>query len=331
MLEILLPVVTLEGLQTAAFVVLGALLIDGVVGDPVWFYRHVPHPIVIIGKLIERLEAVIFRANHRPTRQTIGGAILVFVCLVVFGAAAIAVAVLCSQFSGGDIVLMIVGSIFLAGHSLFNHVSEVAAGLAKSVAEGRIAVAKIVGRDPNSLDEAGIARAAIESLAENFSDGVVAPVFWFVLFGFPGLVVYKVINTLDSMIGHRNERYEWFGKFAARLDDAVNWPAARLSGLLLALAAIVYPGFRGRSAIQAMFRDARKHKSLNAGWPEAAMAGAIHVALAGPRVYDGVRVEDVWMGDGEQDISASDIRRALKLYAVANVIMLGMLAVIWLL
>ena len=182
---------------------------------------------------------------------------------------------------------------------------------------GRQSIAKIVGRDPDALDEAAICRAAIESLAENASDGVTAPAFWYLLGGLPGMIAYKAINTADSMIGHMSERYRAFGWAAAKLDDLVNLPASRLTGLMFIAAAAVVPGASASSAWRAFRRDARLHRSPNAGWPEAAMAGALGLRLAGPRVYDGVVVDDHWMGDGRAEATPEDIDRALTIYRTA--------------
>jgi adenosylcobinamide-phosphate synthase len=199
-------------------------------------------------------------------------------------------------------------------------VRAVAAGLDQGLAEGRRAVSRIVGRDPDRLDAPAVARAAIESLAENLSDGVVAPLFWAVLLGLPGIVAYKAINTLDSMVGHKSPRHLAFGWASARADDLVNLLPARLTGLLLALAA----GRAAARAWRAMRRDAGLHRSPNAGWPEAAMAGALGLRLAGPRVYGGNRVEDAWMGDGRAEATAADIRRGLGLAWRAWALLLGL-------
>ncbi len=177
----------------------------------------------------------------------------------------------------------------------------------------------IVGRDPASLDEHGVARAAVESLAENFSDGVVAPAFWYLLFGLPGIAAYKAINTLDSMIGYKSPAYLHFGTVAARLDDAANLVPARLSGLLISLAAVFMKGAGASAAFSSMLRDAGKHRSPNAGWPEAALAGALDLKLAGPRKYKDETVDAPFIGPGTPDLGATDIRRALKLYAIACV------------
>jgi adenosylcobinamide-phosphate synthase len=214
----------------------------------------------------------------------------------------------------GFVLVSFLGASFPAQRSLYAHVKSVADALdQEGVVGGRRAVSMIVGRNPAHLDVAGIARAAIESLAENFSDGVVAPAFWLAVGGLPGGALYKAVNTADSMIGHRSERYHAFGWAAARLDDLVNLPASRLSALWLGLAAAL-TGNDLRGAVRAVIRDAGKHRSPNAGWPEAAVAGALGLQLAGPRVYGETLVDDAFMGDGRRDAGSNDIRRALKLY-----------------
>ena len=187
----------------------------------------------------------------------------------------------------------------------------------------------IVGREPASLDAFGVARAAIESLAENFIDGVVAPVFWYLLLGLPGLLAYKTANTLDSMIGHRTPRYRDFGWAAARFDDALNLVPAPLSGLLLVTAAAFAKGGRPGRALMIMLRDGRKHHSPNAGWSESAIAGALGLALAGPRRYPEGLVADPWLGDGTARAATPDIARALRLYRLACLILGGLLFGAW--
>jgi adenosylcobinamide-phosphate synthase len=215
----------------------------------------------------------------------------------------------------------VAASALIAQRSLDEHVTAVARGLEEGGLEaGRRAVGMIVGRDTAALDEAGVSRAAIESLAENYSDGVVAPLFWLLAGGLPGAGLYKAINTADSMIGHKSERYFAFGWAAARLDDLVNLPASRLSALLLVAAAAVTTGANAHGAAQAVRKDARRHRSPNAGWPEAAMAGALGFALAGPRSYGGTMIDDAWMGSGRSDLGPTDIRRALRLVRTAHVI-----------
>jgi adenosylcobinamide-phosphate synthase len=232
----------------------------------------------------------------------------------------------------GFILAVVIVAALIAAGSLDQHVRAVAAALRNDgLAGGRQRIAKIVGRDPEVLDQAAICRAAIESLAENASDGVTAPALWYLIGGLPGMIAYKAINTADSMIGHMSERYQAFGWAAAKLDDLVNWPASRLTGLIFIAAASVVPGTSASSAWQAFCRDARLHRSPNAGWPEAAMAGALGLRLAGPRVYDGVLVQDHWMGDGRAEATVEDIERALTIYRTAFAGTLLIVAVIgWL-
>ncbi|MGH6825292.1 cobalamin biosynthesis protein CobD/CbiB, partial [Methyloceanibacter sp.] len=220
-------------------------------------------------------------------------------------------------------------STLVAQRSLYVHVEAVADALdAHGLKAGREAVAKIVGRDPDTLDEAGVARSAIESLAENFSDGVVAPSVWGVLLGLPGMVAYKAINTADSMIGHRTPRHEAFGQASATVDDVVNLPASRLAALWIALAAWFHDDADVGRALATMRRDAHLHRSPNAGWPEAAMAGALGLKLSGPRSYHGAPTEDGWIGDGKEEAASADIRRALGLYWTACTLQIAALGVL---
>ena len=236
----------------------------------------------------------------------------------------------------GDIAAMaglgLIASVFIAQQSLYRHVSRVRSAFTTGgLVAARAAVAMIVGRDPESLDEGGVARAAIESCAENFSDGVVAPVFWLALLGLPGLLVYKAINTADSMIGHRTSRHRDFGWAAARLDDMLNLLPARLAGLLIVLAA---PVARGSLAVslKTMWRDARKHRSPNAGWPESAMAGALGVALAGPRRYGAAVVDDPFLNsEARKNAVPDDIGRALKILIAACILEFAIYAALLLL
>ncbi len=255
-------------------------------------------------------------------RRAAGVATVIVLLIVVCGPA-----LLLQRVFGGAwlLVLAIAASTLPAQRSLYRYVEAVATALERDgVAGGRRAVSHIVGRDPDMLDEAGIVRAAIESLAENFSDGVVAPAVWGVLAGLPGMAGYKAINTADSMIGHRTPRYQAFGWAAARLDDVVNLPASRLAALGLIAAAALH-GERPGDAMRTVWCDAGRHRSPNAGWPEAAMAGALGLRLAGPRVYGGVRVEDAWMGQGRATPGVTDLRAALRLYRSACALQLGVL------
>lgn len=301
-----------------------ALGLEALLGWPDALHRAIRHPVVWIGALIALLE----RHLNTPTRsdllRRLGGiAALVVLLVVVWYVVSVLRSLIHAVLpADGWILESVVAASLLATRNLWNHVMAVARGLERDgIAGGRQAVAMIVGRDPESLDEAGVSRAAIESLAENFSDGVVAPAFWLAVGGLPGIALYKAINTADSMIGHKSERYRAFGWAAARLDDVVNLPASRLSALLLILAAALLPGMSAGNAFACVERDAGRHRSPNAGWPEAAMAGALGLKLAGPRRYAEGLVEDHWMGDGRADASAADIHRALRLYALAGLLL----------
>jgi adenosylcobinamide-phosphate synthase len=256
--------------------------------------------------------------------RAIRGAMVVLIMVSLATALGVGVIWLTLHASYGWIVELALLVTMLAGRGLYDAVARVAAGLETGGLEGgRDAVRHIVGRDPNSLDVPAVGRAAIESLAENFSDAVVAPVFWYVLLGAPGILVYKTVNTMDSMIGHKTPRHRAFGFTAARLDDALNAIPARLSAVFIALAALFVPSTNPKAALRTAWRDAGKHRSFNAGWPEAAMAGALGLALAGPRTYLGGVVDDHWMGDGRARVNDRDIRRALYVYGVACLIVAG--------
>ena len=300
-----------------------ALLLDALVGDPAWLYRVVPHPAALIGRAVALLDRALNRNTAaESTRRALGA---VAIAILAGGAVLLGILIHCllARLPYGWCLEALAMSTLLAQRSLHLHVRCVAEGLERGGVEaGRAAVSHIVGRDPESLDEAGISRAALESLAENFSDGVTAPLFWGAIFGLPGLLAYKAINTADSMIGHRTDRYRAFGWAAARLDDLVNLVPARLAGAIIAAAS----GPRVRHAFAIMRRDAPKHRSPNAGWPEAALAGALGVAIAGPRRYRGVLVGDHWMGEGgKSEIGPAEIRRGLALYLRACALQAGLL------
>src|SRR5579864_1029537 len=302
-----------------------AMLIELALGYPDRILRAIGHPVTWTGRLIDALE---YRLNRKPAGRA-GGIVAVLILLLVVGAIATGLQRALLTLPVGLLLIALFASTLLAQRSLYRHVADVANALDKDgVAAGRRAVARIVGRDTDALDEAGVARAAIESLAENFSDGVVAPVLWLAIAGLPGAALYKAINTADSMIGHRTPRHAAFGWAAARLDDLVNLPASRLAALLLVAAAALSGKNAACRAGRAVIRDARLQRSPNAGYPEAAMAGALGLSLAGPRVYGGVKIDDAMMGDGRRDAAPADIRRALRLYRHADAILLGLVAAI---
>ena len=307
------------------------LAVDAWFGDMPAIFARIPHPVALAGRAVAYLDRKLNREIRSAASRRVRG--IIAVVLLVGGAAALgfAIAQLCRGSLAGAAVEILLIAILVAQRSLFEHVADVARALADGgLPAGRDAVRHIVGRDPTSLDVHGVARAAIESLAENFSDGVVAPVFWYLVLGLPGLFAYKMANTLDSMIGHRTPHYRAFGWAAARLDDLANLVPARISGVLIATAALFARGGRPTRAFAIMLRDGRKHRSPNAGWPEGAMAGALGLALAGPRRYaDGV-VADRWVGDGTARAAPADIARALVLYKHACLIEWGLVMGMWL-
>jgi adenosylcobinamide-phosphate synthase len=307
------------------------LAVDAWLGDMPGLFAHVPHPVVLAGRAIAFFDRKLNRKIRSDASRRARGAITVAV--LVAGAACIgfAIAWLCrgSLLGAGAEILLI--AVLVAQRSLFEHVAACGRALAYGGLDaGREAVRHIVGRDPASLDAHGVARAAIESLAENFSDGVVAPVFWYLVLGLPGLFAYKMANTLDSMIGHLTPHYRAFGWAAARLDDYANWVPARISGMLIAAAALFSRNGRPTRSLAIMLRDARKHRSPNAGWPEGAMAGALGLALAGPRHYGEAVVADPWVGEGTARAAPADVARALVLYKNACLIQWGLVVGAWL-
>jgi adenosylcobinamide-phosphate synthase len=297
---------------------LAASVVEALTGYPAPLYRAIGHPVTWMGRWLAWLEARLNRSDASFAARRASGVIALCVYLGPIALVAWVAARALTPFGAfGFAGLTLLAASLPAQHSLISHVRAVALGLDTSLEEGRRGVAMIVGRNLAVLDEAGVARAAIESLAENFSDGVVAPILWTALGGLLGGALYKAINTADSMIGHKDDRHGAFGWAAARLDDLVNLPASRLAALWLVLAACLTPGASAREAARAVMRDASRHRSPNAGWPEAAMAGALGLKLAGPRVYGDTLVEDAFMGAGRREADAADIRRALRLYRTA--------------
>jgi adenosylcobinamide-phosphate synthase len=284
-----------------------ALAIEAAVGWPDRLYRAIGHPVGLFARAIDGAERAWNRGSEHGRR--IAGIALVILLLAVTIVIGWSIQHLALASAGrwGWIVVALLAVPGLAQRSLHDHVTPVArASASGDIPAARVAVSRIVGRDVAALDASGIARAAIESLAESFCDGVAAPAFWLIVGGLPGLWAYKALNTADSLIGHREPRWRAFGWAAARADDVANWIPARLAALLIC---IVGPG-----GWRTMMRDARKHASPNAGWPEAAMAGVLGLRLAGPIAYDGVMQGKPWIGDGRPDASATDIGRALAVY-----------------
>lgn len=288
---------------------LAALVVEACVGYPQAVYRVIRHPVVWIGVALEVLERHLnWPELGDETRRALG---VVTVVLTAGGAAAVGYAVqtLASDVSFGNVLIVLIATTGLAQHSLYTHVRAVLAPLiGGDLAAARRAVGEIVGRDTTTLNESGVAGAALESLAESFNDGIVAPAFWLFVGGLPGLFAYKALNTADSLIGHREARWRMFGWAAARADDVANLVPARLAGALLAIA--------GGGGLLVMWRDAPKHASPNAGWPEAAMAGALRIRLGGPTAYDGVMHERPIFGAGSSP-TVDDLKRGLRIYVTA--------------
>jgi len=300
--------------QAVPFILLIALALDALIGDPRWL----PHPVRLMGWLTGLLDRTLNRERGGESVRVLLGGVAVLLVVGASAAAGWAVADYAAALAWGWLAELALVATLLAQRTMADHMVRVARALDTGAQAAREAVRHIVGRKVQALDEHGIARAAIESAAENYSDGVVAPAFWYLLLGLPGLCAYKAINTMDSMIGHRSPRHHAFGRAAARLDDAANWVPARIAGALVALAALVVHGAAPGRALRTMMRDASRHSSPNAGWPEAAMAGALGLALLGPRRYEGEAAGDeAWLGDGRKDATADDLRRTVWVFAAA--------------
>lgn len=278
--------------------ILLALILDAFLGEPVWIWSKIPHPTVLMGKIIKWCELKYNNGINRKNKGILFIASMV-IFLAIFGC-------LIEKLPFSAIWKILIVAILLSHKSLTEHVTAVSLGLQKNLSQGRTAVAMIVGRDTANLAETDIARSAIESAAENFSDGIIAPLFWFLIGGLPGILIYKFVNTSDSMIGYKNIQYNQFGWAAARLDDLLNWIPARLSGLLICIV------HQNNSALNIMWRDAKLHRSPNAGWPESAMAGVLDVSISGPRSYEGVIKNYPFVNvDGKKKLTAVDIDNAV--------------------
>lgn len=317
-------------------ILLFALLLDRIVGDPDWLWRHIPHPVVVFGKAIgwaDKRFNDVRRADI--TREKYGFATIAALVMASAVMGWLLSALFAAAGAIGTVSEIVLVAVFLAQKSLAQHVAAVANGLrSDGLAGGRRAVAMIVGRDPNSLDNSGVCRAAIESLAENASDGVVAPAFWYAVFGLPGLLAYKMINTADSMIGHMTPRHRAFGRASAKLDDWANWLPARLTAGLIALVGLL-PGARRKTIdiVDVVMQDAQLHRSPNAGWPESAMAATLDIALGGPRIYADDVADEPFMNDaGRKQLAGVDIDKAIGAFWWAmtfGTMLVALLAVIF--
>ncbi len=314
-------------------IIITAIVIDWICGDMRWLFDFCNHPIVIIGKLIGFFDKKLNRHDRSNNNRMLRGLIVVILITSLSGIIAVIADKLINNLSFNWLIEAFIISILLAGRSLYAHVYVVGSELKNNgLIAGRKAVSHIVGRDTKSLDKYAISRAAIETLAENFADGVIAPIFWYLFFGLPGLFIYKSVNTMDSMIGYKNIHYKDFGMVAARLDDILNIIPARISGCLLILASIFTPKANPYNSLKIMWNYANHHASPNAGWPEAAMAGAFNFALGGPRKYtnDGTKDiinHDIWIGDGRAKLTINDLKNAGRLYLTANLILIIILLI----
>lgn len=308
-----------------------ALLLERWLGYSPRLVAAVGHPVMWFGWVIDYLETRLNKPERSNQQRRQAGVIAMFMLLILVLVISVVVQQALRAIPGGWVFEILVATSFLAQKELGRAVRAVADALRISLPAGRQAVSQIVGRDPHALDEAGISRAAIETLAESTSDGVVAPWFWLVLFGLPGIALYKAINTADSMIGHRNDRYRDYGWAAAKLDDLVNLIPARLTAVLIVVACFVTPHASPSRAWATARSDARKHASPNSGWPEAAFAGALGFRLGGPRSYDGQLIDLPSFGDGKHALVGSDILRALVLYVNTLNVLLALSAIIALL
>lgn len=303
------------------FILLIALVLDWYLGEPDVLWSRLPHPVVFFGRAVSLADKRLNKRDDSEDAQYRKGALAVFLLLIL----SLLISLMLQHFIGmfgyfGVVFEIFIVFVLLAQKSLSDHVEHVAQGLRDEGLEGgRKAVSMIVGRDPSSLDQSGVSRAAIESLAENFSDGVVAPVFWYMIFGLPGIIVYKMINTADSMIAYRNEKYLWFGRVAAQVDDLANWLPARISAVLISIGSGLLGGANSfkNSLIKAL-QDSGLHRSPNAGWPEAAMAGGADIALGGPRKYPDEIVQQAYLNSsGKTNLGPNDIDQAIKIFALA--------------
>ncbi len=281
--------------MTTPAVLVCAMIIDAAFGEPDWLWKRLTHPAVLMGNLIQTLDN---RFNTGGHRRVAGAVCVAFLVMLACGAGWLLSLL-------GPVAEVIAAAILLAQRSLVQHVAAVSEALRNSLGDARQAVAMIVSRDTNDMDESAVARSAIESAAENLSDGIIAPAFWFLIGGLPGILTYKIVNTADSMIGYRNDKYKEFGWASARLDDLLNLLPARLTAVFLA----VTGGFSDLRGIRA---DAFLHRSPNAGWPEAALSRALGIAVAGPRFYDGELQDYPWVNaEGRRALTAVDIDKSI--------------------
>jgi len=293
--------------------VVGALVLDRIFGEPEPLWDHIPHPVTVMGRAVNAADEML----NCGGRKRMMGFLAIGALVIVAGGLGLII----QRLPYPDFLELLLVAVLLAHKSLVDHVADVAHALRNGLPQARTAVSHIVGRDTGTMDHSAVARAAIESAAENFSDGVVAPAFWFLILGLPGILIYRIVNTADSMIGYKNDEYAKFGYASAKLDDLLNWIPARVSALLICLAHL------DRGALNAVFENADLHRSPNAGWSEAAMAGVLGVALSGPRSYGGHITEDPFVNaKGKRILGADDIERSVRVLNRTWCVLLAVLA-----
>ncbi len=305
-----------------------ALLLEQLIGYPAFLYKNIGHPVEWFGKAITAADTYLNTGDKSPQATRMAGVLSISILCIAVAAPLWILSALLSTFQYGWILNVALATTLIAHTSLRDHVIAVADACTISLPRARLEVAKIVGRDTSAMTESDICRASLESLAENTSDGVIAPALWYAIAGLPGIAIYKLVNTADSMIGHRNEKYLHFGWAAARLDDVLNLPASRLTALIFALAARLGSAESARHSLATAWRDASKHNSPNAGWPEAAMAGALGVKFGGPRNYEGELIDLPWMGDGREHATTKDIWAGLAITDITGVTLAVFFAVL---
>ncbi|UXN04529.1 adenosylcobinamide-phosphate synthase CbiB [Bartonella sp. HY406] len=306
-------------MQHYIFVLIFALFIDAIVGDPKWLWKYIPHPVIGFGKLIAIGEKLGNDEKYSDGLRKLNGFIIIFALCFIVILIGVLLQYICMKLGYWGLGLeILILACFLAQKSLYDHVLNVYCEYMDRGLEGaRYAVSMIVGRNPNNLDEPAISRAAIESLAENSSDGVIAPIFFYILFGLPGLLFYKMVNTADSMIGHKNKRYFYFGYASAKLDDIVNFIPARITALIALIAAFIKKGFKAlKKCFINMMHDAPQHRSPNGGWPESVYAAFLNIQLSGPRIYDDVEVNEPLQNIDGRIASMEDIKSALVFFKI---------------
>jgi adenosylcobinamide-phosphate synthase len=301
-----------------------AIVLDMSVGDPDWIWRKLPHPVVFFGKIISTLDRHLNRIrDNRRMRKRFG-----ILALIIMLALVLIIGVVLSsvfrQFGViGFVIEVIIVAMLIAQKSMSDHIKNIIAPLSSGDIKGaRYAVSMIVGRQTSEMNASDVTRSSIESLAENFSDGVVAPIFWYALLGLPGILMYKMLNTADSMIGHKTVEYEDFGWASAKLDDLANWLPARLSSLLIAVSALILIGPKSfKNVIWTVLNNSSLHRSPNAGWPETAMAGALGIVLSGPRIYGQQTSPELYLNPtGRLDLTHLDLEKAINVFWLSCIV-----------